>query len=322
MKRILLILITLFTLSTVYSAPVIKAVANGYWGNVNTWDLNRLPQIGDTIVIGSGKVVTVNNDQNIAGFAYVKIWGKLSFLGNNSTLKLGPTSVIWVYANARIEGGGSASQKIRIGNNTVFDGNDAPVTGPQVATINGFTPAGELPLPVKFVGFTLSKKNNDALIQWATSEEQNANVYEVEKSTDGRTWAVIAYVTAAGNTTSLTNYSYTDRNITSKTAYYRIKQVDMDGRFSYTPVRSIKSDNENANVKIASMQQSKVLLQFPQEIKGNVTVRFISTNGQIAGQQTISNPVGQIILNTNALKGSYVVSVNGTDITAAKQVIL
>jgi len=319
MKRTLLIAICLFTLSFAYSAPVITAVNNGTWGNASTWSLNRLPQVGDTINIPAGKVVIVTEDYVLNGFAYLRIWGKLKFQENNSTLKLGSSSMVWVYTGGTVEGGGSPSQKLKIGNNTVFDGNDAPIAGPQMANASGFSP---VPLPVKFVGFTLSQKNKDVLIQWSTAEEYNANIYEVERSFNGTDWNVVAYVTAAGNTTSLTNYSFTDKNITSKTAYYRIKQIDLDGRFSYTPVRTIKTGNEAAEVKIAAVQQGKVLLQFPQEVKGVVVVRFISTNGQVAGQQTVSNPVGQIILNTDALKGSYVVSVNGTDVTAAKKVIL
>ena len=319
MKRILLILVAAFSLSVAYSAPVITAVNNGNWGTPGTWNLNRLPQVGDTIHIPANKNVVVNNDYTLNGFSYLRIWGKLRFQENNSTLKLGSTSIVWVYTGGTIEGGGSPSQKLRIGNNTVFDGNDAPIVGPQMANASRFSP---VPLPVKFVGFTLSQKDRDVLVQWSTSEEYNANMYEVERSINGTDWNVIAYVTAAGNTTSLTNYSYRDKNITSKAAYYRIKQVDLDGRFSYTPVRSIKTGNEAAEVKIAAVQQGKVLLQFQQEVKGTVVIRFISTNGQVAGQQTVSNPVGQIILNANALKGSYVVSVNGTDVTAAKQVIL
>jgi hypothetical protein len=321
MKRILLIATFILSISA-NAAPVIKAVNNGYWGNTSTWDLNRLPQVGDTIVIPALKTVTVNDDRTIDGFVYVKIYGKLNFVNNNSTLKLGPTAKVLVFSGGTITASGSPSQKLRIGNNTVFDGNDPAVVGPKLLDINGITDLDQAPLPVKFIGFTVALKNKDVLIQWSTSEEQNANLYEVERSLDGTNWNTIAYVTAAGNTTTVTNYSFSDKNITFKSAYYRIKQVDMDSRFSYTPVRSIKIGVENkADIKIAAMPQSKVLLQFPQEIKGTVTVRFIASNGQVAGQQTINQPIGQVILNTNSLKGAYVVSVISADVQAAQQVI-
>lgn len=322
MKRILLIAAFISLISFVNAAPVIKAITNGYWGNINTWDLNRLPQVGDTIVVPTGKTVTVNDDQTINGFVYIKIYGKLSFINNNSTLKLGSTSVVLILDGASITGGGSPSQKLTIGTTSIFDGNDAPVMGPQMGSASGFQNYSQAPLPVKFIGFTVAIKGKDVLVQWSTSEEKNANIYEVERSLDGANWSTIAYVTAAGNTTTITNYSFSDKNVTFKSAYFRIKQVDMDNRFSYTPVRSIKIGSEmNAEIRIAAMPQSKVLLQFTQEVKGNVTVRFIASNGQIVGQQTINQPVGQVILNANSLKGAYVVSVSSADVNTAKQVI-
>jgi hypothetical protein len=276
MKRILLLATFILSISFSNAAPVIKAVNSGNWGNTNTWDLNRLPQVGDTIIIPVLKMVTVNDDRTINGFAYTKIYGRLNFANNNSTLKFGSTAKLLVFPAGTITGGGTPSQKLRIGNNTVFDGNDPAVVGPKILDVNGIS---DIPLPVKFVGFTLTLKNKDILVQWSTSEEQNANLYEVERSLDGTNWTTIAYVTAAGNTTTITNYSFSDKNVTFKSAYYRIKQVDMDSRFSYTPVRSIKIGSETkADVKIAAMPQGKVLLQFPQEVKGTVTVRFISSN--------------------------------------------
>jgi len=322
MKRILLIAISILSISFVSAAPVIKAVTSGFWGNNSTWDLNRLPQVGDTVVVPAGNTVTINNDEIIDGFAYIKVYGRLNFSNFNSTLQLGSTSVILIYSGATLSGGGSPSQKIRIGGNIVFDGDDAPVQGPRVLTVNGTSNFSNSPLPVKFVGFTVALKSKDVLVQWSTSEEQNANIYEVQRSLDGSTWSTIAYVTAAGNTTTLTNYSFSDKNVAFKSAFYRVKQVDMDSRFSYTPVRTIKIGSEtNSEVKIAAMPQSKVLLQFSQEVKGSVTVHFISSNGQIVAKQSINQPFGQVILNTNSLKGAYVVSVNSAEIAASKQVI-
>jgi hypothetical protein len=190
------------------------------------------------------------------------------------------------------------------------------------ASSNGFV-ASSNPLPVKFVGFTVTLKGRDALIQWSSASEMNANTYEVERSIDGINWNIIAYIAAAGNSSSTSNYSYTDKNLSSKLTYYRIREVDVDGQAALTIIKSIKMDASSisTDIKIASIQ-NKVLLQFPLQIKGNLIVRFVSLSGQIVDQQKINNPVGQVVLNSK-VTGTYIISVsNGQDINAAKQVIL
>jgi hypothetical protein len=317
-----LILVVLYNIS--FSAPVITASSNGYWNSTATWNLNRLPKVGDTIVIPGGKTVTINDDQSFNGFVYLKISGVLKFQNNNSTLSVDAPSVLIVYPGGQISGSGTPSQKIRYNNSTIFDGNDAAIVGPQMASASsgGFSAFASSPLPVKFVGFTVTRKNADAFIQWSTSEEISADMYQVERSLDGSNWNTIAYVTAVGNSTALNNYSFTDKNVSAKIVYYRIKEVDIDGKTTYTAIKSIKSESASGTeIKIAGIS-NKVLLQFPEEIKGNLIVRFVSKSGQVVDQQTINNPVGQVVLNSK-VTGNYIIAVsNGQDINTAKQVIL
>ena len=326
MKNLFLIIFAVLSFQLILASPRIKVKNNGYWHSNATWDLNRLPSQEDTIIIPADKVVTINDDQVLSGNVYMQIYGKLIFQNNNSTLKMGAGSTVLVYSNGQILGGGTASQKLRIGNLAVFTGNEPPVNGPQMATAasGGFESFNEVALPVKFVGFTVSRRrSNDVLVQWSTSEEMNAYMYEVERSYNGSEWNTIAYVSAIGNSNALNNYSYTDKNIAVRMAYYRVKQVDIDGRFAYTAIRSVKTENEIANqVNIASIQ-GKVVLQFPEEIKSQLVVRIISLGGQVAEQQVINNPVGQLIFQSNInIKGNYIVSVsNGKDIHVARQAI-
>jgi hypothetical protein len=325
MKRLFFLLITAFLFKASFSTPVIKAINNGYWGTASTWDLNRLPKAGDTIIIGKNKIVTIDDDQDLGGVTVVEIYGKLKFENTNSTLKLGNLGGVWVFTNAIVEGGGSASQKIKIGNSQVFKGNDAEIVGPEVANAatNGFDPFVDVQLlPVKFIAFTTTKDNKNVVIQWSTAEEMNANMYEVERSSDGLNWKTIAYVAAMGTSQNLSNYSYSDKNITDKIVYYRVKEVDIDGNFTYTAIKSVKTETViESNIKIAAVR-NRVLLKFPEEIKGDVVVRFVSLSGQILEQQTINHAIGQVML-TSKTQGNQIVSVsNGSGLNLAKQVIL
>ena len=327
MKYLYFTLFVILNCHVCFSTPCIKVKVNGYWHNNSTWDLNRVPTIGDTIIIPADKMITITDDRHLNGSVYLKVYGKLSFQNNNSTLNLGEGSTVIVYSNGQVLGGGSASQKLRIGNTAVFKGNEPPVDGPQMATASssGFQPFTETALPVTFAGFTVSRKNsNCALIQWSTSEEINAYMYEVQRSFNGSDWNTIAYVSAAGNSNALNHYSYTDKNITVPVSHYRIRQVDMDGRFTYTDIKCFKTEtNVEAKLNIASVE-GKILLQFPKEIKGSLVVRMVSLSGQVMEQQILNQPAGQVILQSKSnIKGNFIISVsNGDHINVARQVIL
>jgi len=107
------------------------------------------------------------------------------------------------------------------------------------------------PLPVELISFSAKKKNdNDVLLQWKTALEQNVNRYEIElaKGSDNyqqHRFIKIGEVNSLGNTTSVRNYEYTDAETgKSGVRYYRLKIVDKDNTFVYSPVRPVvfKSD--------------------------------------------------------------------------------
>jgi Secretion system C-terminal sorting domain len=95
-------------------------------------------------------------------------------------------------------------------------------------------------LPVTLLSFSGSLSGNDVLLKWITSSEQNSSHFIVERSVDGISYAAIGNVTAAGNSTVQQQYNYTDANITTAIIYYRLKQVDIDGQYKYSPVIRIR----------------------------------------------------------------------------------
>jgi hypothetical protein len=321
MKHFYLFCLAVLACTTTFSQKNIKlATAHGSWLNKGNWDLNRLPQNSDTIIIPQNTNLTIASDVNLSDVT-VKVYGTVTLAENNSQVNLEGNSEVIVYDGGKIQGDLS-SQKLRIANHTVFSGNNPPVFGPAMATA-AVPSFGVGILPVKFVGFSLSRmQNSDVLVQWSTAEEVNAFSFEVERSTDGNNWNRIAVVKAKGNTSSLTNYSYTDKNVSASLAYYRIKQVDADGKFTYTSVQSVKSAASAAEVKVAAIN-SRIVLQFPTAVKGAVEVRLVSLSGQVVSRQVLHQPVGQVVLNTTTVKGNHIVSVsNAQDINVAKQVVL
>ncbi|HEY1872397.1 MAG TPA: hypothetical protein VGG71_15140, partial [Chitinophagaceae bacterium] len=101
-------------------------------------------------------------------------------------------------------------------------------------------------LPVSMFNFGGSIKNNDAYLNWSTATESNNKGFYIERSKDGQNFASIGFVKGAGNSSKITNYTYTDyliKDLNVTTTYYRLKQVDLDGKYSYSNMLSLNMKN-------------------------------------------------------------------------------
>jgi hypothetical protein len=99
-------------------------------------------------------------------------------------------------------------------------------------------------IPVVLSKFTGSMGNNfTVLLQWQTAQEQNSDVFVIERSTDGQTFSTIDQVPAAGNSPLPRNYQYIDKAppvTASGRTFYRLKQLDRDGKFSYSAAVAVQ----------------------------------------------------------------------------------
>jgi hypothetical protein len=89
-------------------------------------------------------------------------------------------------------------------------------------------------IPVELTSFTASAGNGNVTLNWTTASEINNRGFEVERRTvDGKT-VTLGFVQGAGTTTEIQNYTFVDKSVLSDLYYYRIKQVDFDGRYEYS----------------------------------------------------------------------------------------
>lgn len=318
MKRIPFLALALILSSAINAAPKIKGTNNGLWGIASTWDLGRIPVAGDTVIIPLNDTVIVDNPQTL-GNIYVRVYGMLKF--THGKLTLGDNSIVMVYLGGKITGS-SNSEKIRIGSQEVFRGNDPPVVGPRMADNTSGAGFVSFTLPVKFAGFTVIRKNSEVLVEWATLEELNADRFEVERSVDGATWRTVSSVRAAGTTSSVTHYRHTDYTNLTKTVFYRIKQVDIDGTYAFTPIRSLTGDIKASSVNVVVVN-GKLVLQFGQEIKAAVDIKIVTAAGQVVYKRTVNRPSGQLIMEAGGLKGLFIVTITSpNELSQATKIVL
>jgi hypothetical protein len=94
-------------------------------------------------------------------------------------------------------------------------------------------------LNTELTHFTAVPQANSVLLSWATASETNNSHFDVERSADARTWAKVGEVKGNGSKNAESKYTFNDAQPTTGINYYRLKQVDTDGKFAYHKVVSV-----------------------------------------------------------------------------------
>ena len=101
-------------------------------------------------------------------------------------------------------------------------------------------------VPVTLTSFNVAYTSNKVALNWTTATEINTDHFEIERSSNARTFSVVGKVKATGNSSSTLEYSYND-NLAglSGTIYYRLKSVDKNGAFNYSNIQSVQVYSKN-----------------------------------------------------------------------------
>lgn len=138
-------------------------------------------------------------------------------------------------------------------------------------------------LPVSFLDFNASGKDNGVLLSWTTASEENNNHFEIQASEDAFNFITIGKIDGANNSNIVLNYTFMDPKIH---LYYRIKQVDNDGKNTYSKIISLINSNitNNSFIKI-----------FPNPSSQNII--NLQANGFTGvSDLTVYNALGEIVL--------------------------
>lgn len=95
-------------------------------------------------------------------------------------------------------------------------------------------------LPVELLSFSGSRQDQDHLLSWQTSQEQNTSHFDIERSSNGTSFTKIGSTVAAGNSSTLKNYAFTDAAPVPGNNFYRLKMTDLDGSFKYSNIILLK----------------------------------------------------------------------------------
>lgn len=151
---------------------------------------------------------------------------------------------------------------------------------------------GNVVLPLQFLSFTAQKCGNNVCLNWKTANEQNVSHFEIERSADGRNFTTIK--TEAAKNQPLNLYSYEDVFAGLRTAdkvYYRIRQVDVDGKTKYSAIAFVKQNATLAEVYPTLFSKSFTIQNNSTD---NVQLILYSTDGKILKNQSIHQGVNNV----------------------------
>jgi hypothetical protein len=156
--------------------------------------------------------------------------------------------------------------------------------------------------PIELLEFNAVRTNpNDVKLYWATASEINNEGFDIERMLDNETdFQKVGFKASTGTTNVVNHYDYIDRNPYPGVSYYRLRQVDIDGNFVYTPVRAVYGENveQKDPAAIFPNPADNVLnVRFGQlsEISNNATIRIIDGSGKVLQNQNVSVASYQII---------------------------
>ena len=189
-----------------------------------------------------------------------------------------------------------------------------------------YRPQGSLPVTMLY--FTARKQTfTSALIEWKTSQEINSSSFDVERSNDAVRFTKMGNVTAAGYSTSPISYNFTDNYPEKGMNYYRLKQVDADGKFVYSPARLVVFNELDAStVKYYPNPTNGILYIEMSSIHLNdaAIINITNASGIVVNQYKITSLSGnkiQIDLSRFA-KGTYFIQVRTPTVNSTQRVVL
>ena len=187
-------------------------------------------------------------------------------------------------------------------------------------------------LPVTYESFNAAVDNNMVNLYWTTDAEINNDHFEVERSFDQSSFTTLGFVLGAQSVKSgISQYSFKDNNneiLKHNVIYYRLKQVNADGSYTYSVVKMVHFNNINDTKLVIQVMPNpymdKLNVNFDSKHDGKAEIRMISASGTIVKkiETTINKGFNnvQLLDLSSQLPGMYVVNivVNGESIGSQK----
>jgi uncharacterized repeat protein (TIGR01451 family) len=288
-----------------------------------TYGFNNTAVFTVTIQNPGGYGITIDKitDALPTGFTYQALDGTSQVTAANSTSKplTGATGTITFEGG--VTSGANTSYSISAGGSLVlkYTATTSLINATNlVSTARGYIGTTEFgsaqrlvnvsgTLPVVLVSFNGVWENNKTLLTWITDNENNSSYFIIERR-KGNNFSTIGTVNAKGNSSSRTDYKFTDSFPPAGINYYRLKMVDQDGQFKYSPVVATGGSSTDFTLQPV----------YPNPFKNQLRVGFTAPNEQNV-QVRLVNKIGAVIYQKECItrKGLNELQIDEADQLAA-----
>lgn len=260
--------------------------------NVSRWQRVWYIDVTNT---GAANVTSMTFDMSDAGMAGVNLG-----LTSNYILVYRPGQTgAWTEV---------ASANSIVGDQIFFTNQVLSLNGYYTLATKDFTTS---PLPVELMSFDAQPQDRQVSVTWQTASEFNSSHFEVLQSTDGENWSTIGRVSARGNSQETTDYELFDKNPASGISYYQLKQVDQNGSFHLSDIRSVNTGSKINQVKIYPNPADKSIVT----LVSDEPIRVLSVYNALGKVvfETTFNAEEAYLLDTQSFEsGMYWVSLNNS----------
>jgi hypothetical protein len=178
-------------------------------------------------------------------------------------------------------------------------------------------------LPAQLISFSAGKANNNVLLKWSTTDENNVNYYEPQRSEDGVVFSGLGKTTAR-NTAGRNSYESYDTKVLAAITYYRLRSVDLDGKSTLSKTITI-SNNEATGIDLSMVNPvRKRIIAFTKNMDGVYQYGINTISGQSVqhGYVTIGSAGLDILLSETVNKGVYFLQLQKPGVNVVRKIIV
>ncbi|HMP14385.1 MAG TPA: T9SS type A sorting domain-containing protein [Saprospiraceae bacterium] len=171
-------------------------------------------------------------------------------------------------------------------------------------TFSGWTESTKAVLPIELLSFGGRQAGAAIQLYWETATERNNDYVEVQRSRDGKRFEALGRVLGAGNSATPLRYTFSDVQPLPGVNYYRLRQVDFDGKEEYHRVIAVlfRDGKSEGTVQVfPTLAQDQITLALPRELQSPAEVLVSDLNGRVllrhtlgVGTQQHTLPVAQL----------------------------
>lgn len=180
-------------------------------------------------------------------------------------------------------------------------------------------------LPIVLNAFNATLQHENVTLDWSTQQEQNSSHFVIERSINGIEFADIGRVNAAGTSNSLRNYQFVDKPFLTGTLYYRIKEVDVDGKLLFSPIRIVYFSKLASSFSVfANPANNKLRLNINSSTAQQCLIQVSEISGRLlfSEKKLVAAGNGLYEINIgNLSSGTYLISVKSGNIFESKKFV-